>query len=477
MKKYLTTPIYYVNGEPHIGSAYTTLAVDTLARYWRQKIGPENVLFLTGTDENSQKTVEAAAKENMEPGAYLDMMADKWKQTFQSIGVSFDDFIRTTEPRHHQTVQTIIQTILDTGDIYKGTYKGKYCVGCESFKKESDLTEDGLCPDHMKAPKELEEENYFFRLSKYEQKLKDFYLANPNWLQPETRKNEIVSFLEGGLDDISVSRESAELGIPMPNDPNHKIYVWFDALINYYTAINTDEKRDFWQGAEHILGKDISRFHCVIWPAMLMSAGIDLPQSEFVHGFFTVNGQKMGKSLGNVIHPLELAESNGNDCLRVGLLSSFEFGNDGDFSREKYDHFYDTKLAGGVGNLFHRVITLIHKFLDSKKPIGGMADTETPEWNDFCQHIEAKKMKHAIDMFFGLVDNTNQILNDTEVWKLAKTDLSEAEKVFAKLLQKLEIILQMSHILLPETAPKMKTLLGDEDRVGEPLILFPRREV
>jgi methionyl-tRNA synthetase len=331
-KFYITTPIYYVNDIPHIGHAYCTLATDTIARYWRTKLGAENVHFLTGTDENSQKTVDAAQKNNQEVYAYLDDMAKNWRETWEKIGISFDDFIRTTEERHKNTVNEIFQTIFDNGDIYKGIYKGKYCTGCETFLKDADLDENGHCPAHKKAPQELEEENYFFRLSKYEDILLELFEKNPDFLLPQSRQNEILSFIKSGLEDISVSRETAEFGISLPMDNKHKVYVWFDALLNYISAIKNTNKTDFWDNVHHIIGKDITKFHCVIWPAMLIAAGIKPPQTVYAHGFFTINGTKMSKSLGNVVSPLDLSDKYGNDALRIGLLNSFEFGNDGDFS-------------------------------------------------------------------------------------------------------------------------------------------------
>ncbi|PID70717.1 methionine--tRNA ligase [bacterium DOLZORAL124_38_8] len=473
--KYFTTPIYYVNGEPHIGSAYTTLSADTFARYWQQKNGRDSVHFLTGTDENSQKTVEAASQAEKPVPEYLNDMSAVWKSTFEQMGVQFDDFIRTTEARHHKTVHEVIGKILENGDIYKGEYVGKYCVGCETFLKDSELTEEGFCPDHLKAPNELKEENYFFRLSKYQDRLLKFYEENPNWLRPAKRRNEVLSFIKSGLDDISISRESAELGIPMPNNVNHKIYIWFDALINYYTAVNTKDLQKFWPYAQHIIGKDITRFHCIVWPAMLMSANLPMPQEVFAHGFFTVNGHKMSKSLGNVIHPLDLSKQYGNDALRIGLLSAFEFGNDGDFSMDQFESLYNSKLAGGVGNLFNRVVVLIHKFLDGKK-VRLPANNELVWKEKFATAMEEKKVKEAIDVFFQLVDSANELLNETEVWKLAKTDLEAAKKVFAILLQKLELIQELSVSILPETAEKMKLVLGEGDTLNKSVILFPRVE-
>ena len=476
MKKYLTTPIYYVNDIPHIGHAYCTLATDTFARYWREKLGKENVFFLTGTDENSQKTVDAAKKAGKEILEYLEEIAGNWRTTWDEIGIEYDDFIRTTEPRHHETVEKILQKIYDKGDIYRGKYEGHYCDGCETFLKESDLNEKGECPDHLKIPRKIEEENYFFKLSKYEDKLLELYKEKPELLEPGKRRNEVLSFIKSGLEDISISRESAEMGIPLPWDENHKIYVWFDALINYYTGIDTDDKRDFWNYTCHILGKDITRFHNVIWPAMLMSAELPLPQEEFAHGFFTIDGVKMSKSLGNMVSPLEISREFGNDALRLGLLSSFEFGNDGDFSHENLAKFYDKKLASSLGNLFNRVIVLITKFLDGQKPAGISIEKTEEEYAKFAEFMEEKKLKLAIDYFFQIVDSANELLNEKEPWKLVKSNKKAAKEVFASLLQKLETLKKIAKILLPETYPQMTEMLSDEEKVGEAQILFQRIE-
>ncbi len=487
MKKFITTPIYYVNDVPHIGHAYCTLAADTLARYWRQKLGKESVFFLTGTDENSQKTVDAAAAAGEEIVPYLESMSARWKNTWKNIGIEFDDFIRTTEKRHHKTVHAILNKIHEAGDIYKGKYEGLYCTGCETFLKPSDLDENGHCPDHKKAPKAVEEENYFFRLSKYQDQLLELFTKNPKLLEPEKRRNEVISFIKAGLEDISISREGAEFGIPLPWDENHKIYVWFDALINYRTGCPNDE---FWSNTLHLLGKDITRFHCVIWPAMLISAGIETPTEEFAHGFFTVDGEKMSKSLGNVISPLDLATKYGNDAVRIGLLSLFEFGNDGDFSQEQFHDLYNKKLAGGIGNLFNRVIVLIHKFLDGQTPEWAPMNPENEEWvtmvrekqdvqNDlvlFNQYMEDKSLRSAIEEMFYEASKANLLLNEKEPWKLFKTDPKGATQVFARLLFHLKTIAKMSEILLPETAPKMWKMIGDEKRVGEAGILFQRAE-
>ncbi len=473
-KMYLTTPIYYVNDIPHIGHAYNILATDTLARYWREKLGRENVFFLTGTDENSQKTVDAAADREQEIYEYLEEMSANWKNTWEKIGIDFDDFIRTTEERHIKTVHEIFNTIYNKGDIYKGEYKGLYCTGCETFLKEADLDENGYCPDHKKAPQTLAEENYFFRLSAYEDQLLELF-AN-DLLMPEKRRNEMVSFIKGGLEDISISRESAEFGIELPMDKSHKVYVWFDALINYYSAIKQDGRADFWNVVTHIIGKDITKFHTVIWPAMLLAADIKPPKSVFAHGFFTIDGTKMSKSLGNVVNPLDLSKKFGNDALRAGLLSSFEFGNDGDFAVRNFEEFYRTKLAGGVGNLFNRVIILVHKFLNGVKPVNNESLATDHELKKFNKLLEDKKLKASIDLFFGVVDSANELMNETEVWKMAKYDTDKASEVFAQLLQKLEILTEMAKVVLPETHPKMKKMLGEDTTLGQAEILFARIE-
>lgn len=471
MPKYFTTPIYYVNDVPHIGHAYCTLATDTLVRYWRQYQEKDSVWFLTGTDENSQKTVDAAVKAGEPIAHYLENMAGCWRDTWDQIGISYDDFIRTTEPRHVETVHQVFQTIFDKGDIYKGDYQGLYCTGCESFKTTSELDEIGNCPDHQRPPQSISEENYFFKLSAYQNKLLKFYEANPNWLQPESRKNEILSFIKSGLQDISISRETAEFGISLPVDDSHKVYVWFDALLNYLSAIKNTDQASLAADMHHIIGKDITRFHCVIWPAMLMSAGIDLPKSVFAHGFFTVDGTKMSKSLGNVVSPVAIIEHFGRDGLRAGLLSSFEFGNDGDFSMSQLEDFYNTKLAGGVGNLFNRVIVLLRKFTDGNMPVSQFRSEEISQFNKF---MEQKRLKGAYDFFFRTVDEANQLLNETEVWKLAKTDPDAAQIIFTKLYGYLEFLTHMSAVLLPESTPKMQAMLGQDGKVGEAVILFER---
>jgi len=284
----------------------------------------------------------------------------------------------------------------------------------------------------------------------------------------------VVSFIKSGLQDISISRETAEFGISLPIDPKHKVYVWFDALLNYLSAIKNTDQAAAVQNMHHIVGKDITRFHCVIWPAMLLSAGLSLPEGVFAHGFFTVDGTKMSKSLGNVVSPVEIAERFGNDALRAGLLSSFEFGNDGDFSMTQLEEFYNTKLASGVGNLFNRVTVLLHKFTDGTIPQVVRCDDSNKLADEFNTLLETKKLKGAYDFFFATVDKANQLLNETEVWKLAKTDAEAADKIFAELYGYLVFLASMAETLLPESAPKMQSMLGKDGKIGEAQILFKR---
>src|SRR3990167_327124 len=322
-KFFVTTPIYYINDIPHIGHAYATFTADILARYHR--LLGDDTFFLTGTDEHAQKTVLAAEKSGKDIQVYTNELAKKWQETWKKLGISNDDFIRTTEPRHKKIVTEIFEKIDRSGDLYKGRYEGLYCVGHEAFLKKEDLDNQGICPDHKTKPDHIVEENYFFKLSKYQGLLLKHLKENPGFVQPTERYNEVVKFIEGGLQDISVTRDTQKWGIPAPNDPSQVIYVWFDALINYISA---DPK--WWPADLHIIGKDILRFHAVIWPAMLLSAGYELPKKIFAHGFFTISGQKISKSLGN----------------------------DGDFSFERLKEVYNADLANGLGNLISRIAKL-----------------------------------------------------------------------------------------------------------------------
>lgn len=350
-KFYITTPIYYINSTPTIGSSYTTILADAIARFWRLK--GKDVFFLTGLDENSVKTIKAAEQAKKNTKQYADEMAEKWKATWSDLRISNSDFIRTTEARHRKNVEKFFSLVCKSGDIYKGKYSGLYCEGCEAFVLESELV-NGCCAIHNKPPKKIEEENYFFRLSKYRKKLVEHIEKNPDFIQPEKRRHEILNFAKSGLNDISISRTGISWGIPLPTDKTQVIWVWFDALINYLIAGR------YWPADLHIVGKDILRFHALIWPAMLLSAKHKLPKSILAHGFFTDEGRKISKSLGNSADPAHLAHKYSLNALRYYLLINLPYGEDGDFSERALATRFNNELVANIGNFIHRTLSFIH---------------------------------------------------------------------------------------------------------------------
>ncbi len=359
-KFYITTPIYYINDIPHIGHAYTTVAADIIARYYQQKIGKENVLFLTGTDEHGTKIAQAAEKAGKKPQEFADEIVPQFENAWKSLNVGYSHFFRTTDPRHEKLVQEILGKIKDKGLIEEGIYEGLYCVGCEKFYTEEELV-DGKCPLHPNiAPVHQKEKNYFFKLSKFEKELIELFESDEVKILPSSKKSEILGKLKSeGLKDIAISREGVSWAIPIPWDEKQTIYVWVEALFNYYTATQfLDDKKNFWPADVHFIGKDILWFHTVIWCALLKAADLPLPKSVFAHGFFTINGTKMSKSLGNVISPKELVDKFGVDATRYLLVSQFPFGQDGDFSLDKLTESYNANLANGLGNLVSRVARL-----------------------------------------------------------------------------------------------------------------------
>lgn len=358
---YITTPIYYANAVPHIGNAYTSFIADIYARMHRL-LGYQ-VKFTTGTDENGQKMVQTAEKDGKSVMEFLDEIAGLHRQTWDSCKISYTDFIRTTEKRHYDFVQTVLQKSYDAGDIYQWEYDGLYCVGCEWFKKSSDLTPDGLCPDHLKKPEVIKEKNRFFRLSNYQDRLLEFYKAKQDFCLPSYRFNEVISFVENGLEDFSISRQGSSFGIPIPFDPESVTYIWFDALYNYVTSCQWGDEVYRSQDCQkvHAIGKDISRFHAIYWPAMLWSAGYDVPDMELINGFFTIDGQKMSKSLGNSLDPVVLIEEYSRDALVYYLFADIKLGSDWDFSRERLVAQKDSNLKNGWSNLVNRVVSILKK--------------------------------------------------------------------------------------------------------------------
>jgi len=461
---YITTPIYYINGKPSIGHAYTTIVADALARYHRTR--GEEVFFLTGTDENSQKNLEAAEKAGKgdDVKGYLNEMAALWERTFDGLGIRFDRFIRTTESDHAKAVEKFWKTVEKTGDIYEGEYEGLYCKGCEAFVNESDLTPDGMCPMHLKKPDHIKEKNYFFKLTAYREKLLAHIEAHPEFIQPNTRRNEIVSYIRDFMSDVSISRSSVATGLPVPGDDSQRIYVWFDALINYLTGIgygvDEDKFKKFWPANLHLVGKDILKFHCALWPAMLMSAGIDLPKAVFAHGFFTIDGQKMSKSLGNIIDPVMVAQDYGNDALRYYLLRDIRLGEDGDFSFKRLESRYQTELGNELGNLNHRVLSMTEKYFGGLVP-NKVDFSVSDKWATYEEALENVAPHDALDAVWSLIRESNQRIENTKPWALAKEGKTEElSNVMYILLESLRHIAWMLLPLLPDTAEKMFEQLG-----------------
>jgi methionyl-tRNA synthetase len=476
-KFYITTPIFYVNDIPHIGHAYTTIVADMLARYHRRK-GSE-VFFLTGTDENSQKNVEAADKKGKDIVEYTNEMAATWRETWLKLGVSFDRFIRTTSPEHKKGVYDFFEKVHANGDIYEGDYEGYYCVACEAFITESDLV-DGKCGIHKTKPEKIKEKNYFFKASKYRDQLLEHIEKYPEFVQPEKRRNEIVNYIKDHFDDFSITRQSIDWGIPLPIDDSQVIYVWFDALLNYFTGIgygqDEDKFRKFWPADVQLVGKDIIKFHCALWPAMLLSAGYPLPKTVFAHGYFTIGGVKMSKSLGNVIDPLKLAEEYGFDAIRYFLLREIPFGDDGDFSLDRLKERYNADLANDLGNLVQRSLNMIEKFsegsLDREAKLQKSIDQAKLE-----ELIENFRLDEALQEIWRVVSWANKYIEDQKPWVLAKAD--ENEKLAAVLSQLYGIIKQVGEALspfLPETSEKIKQLLDVEKLQVPDKPLFHRKE-
>jgi methionyl-tRNA synthetase len=469
---YITTPVYYVNDKPHIGHAYTTIVADTLAR-WREAQDDE-VVFLTGTDENSQKTVDAAKKNKEDVVAYTDRLAEIWRSTWKKLGISNTDFIRTTEERHIETVNEFWGRLEAAGDLYKGRYEGLYCKGHEAFLKPEELV-DGLCPEHKTKPELVSEENYFFRLSKYEKQLLEFYEAHGDFVAPANRFNEVISFVEAGLEDISFSREKKEWGIPVPKDPEQVIYVWADALVNYISAVGIDRWEEH-PADIHTVGKDILRFHAVIWPAMLISAGLPLPGQVIANGFFTVDGTKISKTIGNVIDPLDLVSRYGVDGLRYFLLREIPYGQDGDFSEEKMRERYNGDLANGLGNFAARVLTLAEKEGTLTGTLDGEFEKEIALMKRTVYHKFGElKFHEALATIWSAIAFGDRYVNDRKIWEI-KNGVARGQALY-NLMSLLGAVAEELAPFLPETARKIGGSIETKGsaivaKKGE--ILFPR---
>ncbi len=467
---YVTTPIYYVNDAPHVGHAYTTVNADAVAR-WHRLIGDETK-FLTGTDEHGQKVADAAAKHEMSPRAWTDQTSARFREAWDALNISYDDFIRTTEPRHFESVQKFLTAIYENGYIYKDVYKGLYCVSCEDYYTlESSV--HGNCPIHERALVEMEEENWFFKLSAFEDRLIEYYTTNPNFVTPETKRNEAYSFIKGGLRDISITRTSISWGIPVPWDEKHVFYVWYDALINYLTAIgygrDDDEVARWWPHSHHLIGKEIIRFHCVWWPAMCMAAGLEPPSHVQVHGWLLVGGQKLSKTMaaeGEVrltdIAPVTLTNEFGVDPVRYYLLRETSLGNDGEFSHEGITQRYNTDLANNLGNLVARVTTVVSSKcagvgpapqansvlrIEAEAAIARAAEA----WNRFSP-------QGALEATWTLIGATNAYLERHAPWKMEPGP--DVDAVLGDALEAIRLVAILSTPAMPEVCEEIWRRVG-----------------
>jgi methionyl-tRNA synthetase len=472
-KFYITTPIYYVNDIPHIGHSYTTIAADVLARYHRSR--GDQVMFLTGTDEHGAKIAEAAANRGQTPQQFVDDIVVRFKDAWRELNLSYDEFIRTSDPHHEAGVAAFLNRLYEAGDIYKSIYEGLYCVGCEQFKTAEDLV-DGKCPDHNLVPIQYSEENYFFRLSKYRDVLLNA-LTDPNdpnhyAVSPPTRLNEVVGKLRLGLDDLSISRASLTWGVPLPFDPSQVAYVWIDALLNYVTAAgfpDDPEKLATWWPADiHLMARDILWFHAILWPAMLIAGGLQPPQEIFAHGFFTVGGQRMSKTLGNAIVPAELVRQFGTDAARYLLLTSFPFGTNGDFNLPSLTARYNAELANDLGNLLNRTISMINRYRQGVVPSPGSVGREDEEvravahalFRHLDQAFSALDFTAAAEALRAVVTRANRFVDETAPWKLAKSDPARLDTVLYTLAEAERLIAIGLSAFLPTTSERMLAQLG-----------------
>ena len=479
MTTYITTPIYYVNAMPHLGHAYTTIVADTYARF--RRLAGDEVRFQTGTDEHGEKIVQAAEKEGETPRQYVDRISDAFRQTWPLLAVEPDNFIRTTDPDHIRVVQEILQKVHDAGDIYFSEYSGHYCQGCERFLTEKELV-DGKCPDHLTVPREINEQNYFFRMSRYQDWLIDHIRKNPEFITPERYRNEVLSFLSEPLEDLCISRPTSRLtwGIPLPFDDNFVTYVWFDALINYVTGIGYPDGPEFekyWSVAEHVIAKDILKPHAIYWPTMLRAAGLAPYRRLHVHGYWNVDETKMSKSLGNVVRPRELVDEYGVDTVRYFLLREMSFGLDSSFSSEAIVARQNSDLANDLGNLFSRVLTMIGKYGQGQVPGADpsvltaaeqeLVDAAEKMITSYQEAMNGFAFHQGLQAVWELIGLLNRYIVTNAPWELAK-DKARAGRlhtVLYHLAEGLRLIALVLRPVMPQAAEKMATALGMADEM------------
>ena len=468
---FISTPIYYPSDRLHIGHAYCTTIADAVARF--QRLAGKDVFFLTGSDEHGQKIQRKAAEVGQSPIQYVDHIVASFQMLWEKLGISHDDFIRTTEKRHHEVVQTIFQKIYDQGDIYKAAYEGWYCTPCETFWLERQLT-DGNCPDCGRPVEMVQEESYFFRMSKYQDRLLKHIEEHPEFIQPVSRRNEMINFIKQGLEDLCVSRTTFDWGIPVPFDRKHVVYVWFDALTNYITAAGYLHDREkfakFWPADVHLVGKEIVRFHSIIWPIILMALGVELPKKVYGHGWLVVEGDKMSKSKGNVIDPVLLIEEFGADAIRYFLLREINLGQDGNFSREALIKRINSDLANDLGNLLHRTLNMMQRYnggvlgevaspTDADAPLLAMAKAIAPRYRAMMENMD---INGAIKDIWQLIGRANKYIDETEPWKLAKdpANASRLNTVLSNLLEVLSMVSVLVEPFIPTTSRRIRAQLG-----------------